>query len=118
MSLVEALSIASLALLSGTGQIPPGADMAVAGEVFFVKNNSGVSVKCQTRLALQNWSSWVKLDPGEEWRSFADADERFFHCEAPVKQTVYKLLPGERYSLLRNRAGEQVTLWRITPDEE
>lgn len=96
-------------LCLAAGVIPP--------RKVLVKNNTALRLTCKIEPPNGGWTRWFALAAGAEWTDRArSADPYLIRCRPPVRQSVFRLVPGERYSLLR-AAGGPVTLHRVTPDE-
>lgn len=92
-------------------QVPPSPPEGL----FFVINNTALTLTCTWRSAQGPWAAWFQLAPGAEWDSIGDgSDEKQFYCRPPVRQVFFRLESGERYSLLREGPGAEVRLRRIT----
>ncbi|MGP1352000.1 MAG: hypothetical protein ACTS1Z_01635 [Parasphingopyxis sp.] len=79
-----------------------------------MKNNTAIPLSCMTIAGRSGWEL-VDLPPGGEW-SVLNGERRYFYCRQPVDQIQYRLVPGERYSLLRDSEQAPVTLRRIAEE--
>ena len=88
----------------------------IQGGLFVVKNNTRSRVLCRQRTTGLGWSELFPFASGAEFsrRQRSAGDLLYFSCGAPVRHVIYKVYPGERYSLLPRQDGV-VVLRRIVP---
>lgn len=81
---------------------------------FLVINNTSLSLRCAWRASgiKVPWSAWFAIPSGANWQIQAGGNI-VFQCAPPVRQTIYFMQPGARYSLLRIADGS-VDLIHVT----
>lgn len=86
---------------------------AVPAFNLFMTNNSAVALVCRVRRD-SGWSDTFVLKAGGSWEDRAlGKGPIWVFCEAPAARTVYPILPGQRYSWLRDNPQSPVSLRRI-----
>lgn len=90
---------------------------AIPDRTVLVKNNSAITLACIVKPSNRAWTPLFALPRGAQWSEKApSADPYLIRCRPPVVQTTYRLVPGQRYSLLRSPGGS-VALLKVSPDD-
>lgn len=85
-----------------------------AGTMFFVKNVSGVALRCAYRINNGAWSRELNFPVNYQFSRYAGsaAETVGFACRPPMVAGSNRLLPGQRY-IVRKKDG-QIRLVRST----
>jgi hypothetical protein len=104
-------TIALVALL----QAAPAAAQALPGEgkednpnsVFFVKNNSGIDLRCRVKQNGGEWQASFTLRKGGEFYRArrAASDTLAIFCDKPARFAAYRVTAGQRYAYLTHGDG-------------
>ncbi|HKC04139.1 MAG TPA: hypothetical protein VKC17_12645 [Sphingomicrobium sp.] len=91
-------------------------------KLFVVINNSRQELTCAFRSLDGPWQPWINVRPAENWQGDSKSRKVYFQCRPPVRQILYSLKNGTRYSLQPDGVGEirivEVTASRPRPSEK
>lgn len=104
------------ALLAPMAALSAGLSQAqTTGELIYtVLNRSGATVTCKVKASQGQWSQPFTLKSGEDWRADGTVPVFTLFCREPVRQVIYRLSVGRRYTLLRPSPAGPVRLVEVT----
>ena len=109
----RAIALSCALGVGASGFAPAAQAQAVAGAVFFVANNIRADVRCSL-WERGRWSPPFTLRGGAGWSApAAGRADLYIRCEAPADAKPYRIVPGQRYSILRDRSG-RASIYKIT----
>ena len=89
-----------------TASIPTSDPDARDLKLFEVINNSRQDLTCAFQAPNGPWQPWINIKPGANWQGDSVSPRISFQCRPPVRQLLYSLRNGTRYSLQPDGAGE------------
>lgn len=117
MTRIERIGMSALLVVVGAAvAAAPAAAPVVPAQVYLIKNNTDDPIRCAVWTPAQQWSAWTVLPPAAEFDALGEKGEPVhLFCGPPVEASVYRLVKGARYSLLRSAPGGAVALRRVEP---
>ncbi|MDX3900953.1 MAG: hypothetical protein QHC40_10650 [Sphingobium sp.] len=98
------------ALASPAWAVPPTASEP-AVETILVANQTQAPLACRMRGEASDWTAYQTIAP--EFALSVPAEvggTSYLECKAPVSPTIYAMAAGQKYVLIREKAGEPVEL--------
>jgi hypothetical protein len=88
---------------------------AMAPKTYLVVNNSNIPLQCRLRHPdVGGWSPYVTVPPGGRLLDKKlEADQLVVHCAPPMRQRQVRVLPRERYSMIRPAGSSEGRIVRV-----